>query len=668
MSLKLKTMTSLTAISLSALIVTGTFAWTNLNPQRLNEWQGTSANPATGAGGTLHDDYEENGAEKHVYIENWGNEDLYVRIRMDEYMEIGSGAGLKAISADSGTGEIVHNPNNLAAPLINGANIDEPKTWETHIPYESANNDSSDFHNYWDWLMGGQKYYYPAPESSRVDKNYVASGSTDDIAENSINSAGIQAKQTRMAHVITMEQWKEVLEGQIGDYWVIDTDGWAYWAAPLGPGDATGLLLREVNLKEIPDKDYYYGINVIAQMATKDGTIGDGDLDSFKSFGLAENSGWTDDGKALVEKTVSDGSSYEGYEEQQELVCNSDQDQFMQSDATQLSYMDAAALESLTGGQDGISIQAGLSVQVSVDQYGNYTGDYVANYSDNYSGYNIDNYKGSFSGSVCELMGYAPCALCQQLYYQQDTPITEYSSAETQIPGSQATEILVQGTEQTVTPVSYSQPTATPVPAHHSTATPVPSSAPTATPAPAHHSTATPVPSSTPTATPAPVHHSTATPVPSSTPTATPVPPSTPTATPVPTHTPKATPVPSHTPKATPVPTHTPKATPVPTSKPTAAPVPSHTPKATPVPSHTATPVPSSKPTATQVPWHQATPLPSRTPTGTQSTLSNPTAAPDPTRLPTVTPITWYKTPPDTWLQSAENNGSFADIWSLAKK
>ena len=57
--------------------------------------------------------------------------------------------------------------------------------------------------------------------------------------------------------------------GPIGNYWVLDTDGYAYWAAPLLPGQATGLLIHKVELIKKPPADYYYGIFVNAQMASQ---------------------------------------------------------------------------------------------------------------------------------------------------------------------------------------------------------------------------------------------------------------------------------------------------------------------------------------------------------------------------------------------------------------
>ena len=298
MASKRKTHAGVTAVFLVALIAAGTFAWTNFNSQALNEWRGTGAGlNVAKPGGTLHNYNVENGDEKHVFVENWGNESLFVRIRLDEYMELGSGVGLKA--TDQNVGEIVHNPLNQAEPLIPDANIDKIYTWEPHIPAGSeANNCGLEFHHFWSWEMGGQAYFFPAPTDNREDKSFVAQGSPD-VTAGSINDEGMQARQTRSAQVITMAEW--MTNGStIGDYWVIDTDGWAYWAAPLVPGDATGLLLNRVTQITPPEKDYYYGINVIAQMATKELD----DLDNYKKFGDIENGGWTSYGQALMERIV----------------------------------------------------------------------------------------------------------------------------------------------------------------------------------------------------------------------------------------------------------------------------------------------------------------------------------------------------------------------------
>ena len=291
-------------------IATGTYAWTSLDSQRVNEWQGTGANPSSGPGGTLHNDFEGSDTIKNVYIENWGSEDLFVRIRLDEYMEMGPGAGFKSAATDPMTGKIIPNPANLATSLISGASIDDLSTWVRHIPNASVLEEcdtEADFHSYWGWTMGGQKYYYPAPESSREIGGYVDVSSPEGLTENSKNSKGVQAKQTLPSQVLTMADW--LADGSnIGNYWVYDTDGWAYWAAPLNPGQATGLLLNTVNKRGFSETNYFYGVNVIAQMATKDGSTVNGESDNYESFGLEANSGWTQAGRELMDYITGNGS------------------------------------------------------------------------------------------------------------------------------------------------------------------------------------------------------------------------------------------------------------------------------------------------------------------------------------------------------------------------
>ena len=319
MNFKRRAMLLISVVSLAALIVTGTFAWTNLTTQRVIEWHGNGKAPATTkAGGTLHNDYVENEASKQVYVENWGEEDLFVRIKLTEYMEVGTGSGLKA-TVDQQTGLKVPDPQNASNPVAVGSKIYDIKTWASitdRYVKPTGTEDRNLLSNYWTWNMGGQKYYYPAPESSWANYGYVDTSSPNNLTAASVNSAGIPAKQTRNATIMTMAEWIAA-DKPIGDYWVIDTsadgNGWAYWAAPLKPGDATGLLLDKVVMADSAhdyaeyfdlSKSYYYGINVDAQMATKDGEdIGNGVKDNYMRFKV--EGGWSAQGEALMERIVN---------------------------------------------------------------------------------------------------------------------------------------------------------------------------------------------------------------------------------------------------------------------------------------------------------------------------------------------------------------------------
>ena len=263
MNLKRKLSTILAVGIILVLLIGGTFAWINFSQSKVNEWSET-AKPDN----TLHDHFCK--PRKEVFIENWGKVTTYVRIRLDEYMEIGEGAGEKGTL--SGT-TWTPNPENKSKSVIVGANINNKKTWKPHVPIANDPTTCSPtpiatglngFHYYWKWSMGGQTYYLPVNPLYAKEPGFVA----QDTAEYTATTPNV--KQTLPATVLTMAQW--IAGGQkIGNYWVIDSDGWCYWAAPLNPGTATGLLLSKVDLIRDPDDSYYYAINVIAQMATKNG-------------------------------------------------------------------------------------------------------------------------------------------------------------------------------------------------------------------------------------------------------------------------------------------------------------------------------------------------------------------------------------------------------------
>ena len=143
------------AITVALVIMLGgTFAWQSINQQALNEVMSV-----TNPGGRLHDDFD--GSSKDVYVENFGNQPIFARIRLDEYMEIGAGAGIKTV--DDGV--------NNATSLAKNADINDVATWTTHIPGTTAattgigqenaddslwNDADKNFKTYWTWTMGGQ--------------------------------------------------------------------------------------------------------------------------------------------------------------------------------------------------------------------------------------------------------------------------------------------------------------------------------------------------------------------------------------------------------------------------------------------------------------------------------------------------------------------------------
>ena len=89
---KKKVATTATALALAGLMLFGgTYAWQSISQTALNE-----ASDVINPGGRLHDDF--NGENKDVYVENFtslanNGVQVFARVRLDEYMEIGTNAG-----------------------------------------------------------------------------------------------------------------------------------------------------------------------------------------------------------------------------------------------------------------------------------------------------------------------------------------------------------------------------------------------------------------------------------------------------------------------------------------------------------------------------------------------------------------------------------------------
>jgi len=250
-------------------------------------------------------------ANKDIYIENFESShqgrDIFVRVRLYEYMEIGDGAKLHPGDPDFAT--------RAAESVILGANREDVSTWAPRIPSDDAISDL--FRTYFEWTQGGQKYYMPTfnrdnmslesdvkgdavdphtiPSDETInstrrgeDYEYLADAGLHDFFELNpthlallksydtgangglgariVGTSPVQhtARETLDAEIVHISDWDE----EVGNFWVLDDDGWAYWGAPLKPETATGLLLDSIKLINEPELEWYYSIFVDAEMAT----------------------------------------------------------------------------------------------------------------------------------------------------------------------------------------------------------------------------------------------------------------------------------------------------------------------------------------------------------------------------------------------------------------
>jgi hypothetical protein len=219
-----KLLTSATALIAVAIMMTGTFAWQQMI-SKTNEFIGNKTDI------TLHDDFDPETGAKDVYVENQSVVDVYVRVKLDEAMNL---------------------TNNKWRPAD-----DE---WQAHVFGAAAGdcgheNDAEKlFHDYFTWILGGQKYYMPADKSDRIAQDTTVYDGTE---------AGV--KLTPNAEIIKIADYlaKDTEEQEAFIGWIYDTDGYAYWSQPLKDGAVTGLLLNKVNASaSLKDTEYYYAIDV----------------------------------------------------------------------------------------------------------------------------------------------------------------------------------------------------------------------------------------------------------------------------------------------------------------------------------------------------------------------------------------------------------------------
>jgi len=227
------------AVLALALALTGTFAW-YANAGVMNVFSNTGEITSDNKDVVLHDDFA-GGPVKEVYVENTGDVDLYIRVKLSEYLDLTSATNRESSEID----------------------------WVRHLPDPAVNdcdltNASSDyFHDNFTWSMGGWKWYMPAEGGG--------SGYVQDTTVYNSESPGV--KQTPNATVITMAAYTQMTDLQKKSFigWVYDADGWAYWSQKLPSGEATGLLLARVDAATgLENTDYFYAIDVFMEAVDED--------------------------------------------------------------------------------------------------------------------------------------------------------------------------------------------------------------------------------------------------------------------------------------------------------------------------------------------------------------------------------------------------------------
>lgn len=340
---------NIVGMSVLVLAISWTLAWQSFSQTALNEASHIFYSP----GGRLHDDFD--GSNKDVYIENYAQlgtgEKVYARIQLAEYLEFGDGAGLtdeeKEEFFEDEIPELVvlrgDKQNQEETP-----DFEDETTWDTYLFGSEAEEGKETIRTYRDLSFGGSTIYMPTfnkdinsieadingtyAEADEIaagrehyddyHKHFLGevitadtrlayrdlSGTVDVFIEGThyyYREESHQTERTLTSEVMSMATWMD--RGQpSGPYWVYDTDGWAYWADAINPQTATGLLLDKINITSETKGDWFYGVHVIAQIAT----AGDWGQGTVSSEGVASSGigmyagGITQNGLDLLNKVA----------------------------------------------------------------------------------------------------------------------------------------------------------------------------------------------------------------------------------------------------------------------------------------------------------------------------------------------------------------------------
>lgn len=302
-------------IALLALLglIGGTFAFQSFNQQAINDREGQNDHESAGR---IHDYFNRETENKDVFVENYGDGPLLVRIQLKEYL---------AKNGES---------------IVYGAEQENVGSWTTWLPAagdihkRSDRSPSEAFDRYTNWSFGNfsstspppvgmsnprnrltqtprSPSYMPTFNHDRDDERTAAAGDARDYVEGGAThpgdgtegywdrNSGFQnydpelPEEERTALFpgrpinqstgsvlgedrppITMTEWEETLDEnqKVGNYWVVDEEsGYAYWASYLMPGQATAYFLDQTDMadaiKEEPGS-WFYAIHVSGDMVS----------------------------------------------------------------------------------------------------------------------------------------------------------------------------------------------------------------------------------------------------------------------------------------------------------------------------------------------------------------------------------------------------------------
>lgn len=252
------------ALTVFALMLGGTYAW-YATTHAENIFTGEKQTEPEIPPPYLHDDFDPETGQKEVYVENSGDEEsvIYVRLKLEEFMDLTVKERPEVI-----TDWQTHMP------------VKGDDGWFHHEDCENKNAAGECFHDYFSWNWGYDwngdvkhtKWYKPSADqpAENVFDSYV-----QDTADYSNVADKTGLKQTAAGMIMSIDYYLNAYtldqqKAYVG--WIYDTDGWVYWSQPLKGGEATSMLLRSVDTDKelLKDTDYIYIIDVIMDAVDAD--------------------------------------------------------------------------------------------------------------------------------------------------------------------------------------------------------------------------------------------------------------------------------------------------------------------------------------------------------------------------------------------------------------
>ena len=239
-------------VAVLAILVSGTLAFLG-GAAALNRFRDFADKDQSLTGANLHDDFaginnaDADGiVDKDVYVENTGDKDVFVRIKLSEEL--------------NGGGKVLYTPVLNGTGLITKAGNVDGFTWKlgstTPKDYRTITNTTA-------WNDTDE---YPTGTTAGAKRELVADalGAATVAKKADTSSATIAGQTLDQNGVISMQRYMGMSDGDKAAFvgWIYDVDGYAYWSQPLAPGTATGLLLDSVKVPAKGSKTYTYDIIV----------------------------------------------------------------------------------------------------------------------------------------------------------------------------------------------------------------------------------------------------------------------------------------------------------------------------------------------------------------------------------------------------------------------